>query len=73
MDLGKMTEVTKRLLAKQDKVTSEPENLFHMDGSEPGMSQDVVTEENLQKPTENDSAELLRYHYKFGHVSFARL
>jgi GAG-pre-integrase domain len=33
----------------------------------------VVTDESLQAATKNNSAELLSYHYKFGHVSFARL
>jgi hypothetical protein len=69
----RLEEVVKRLLVKQAKVTSEPENLFDMDGDVQEASPGVVTEETLQKPTENNSAELLRYHYKFGHVSFAGL
>jgi GAG-pre-integrase domain len=69
----RLEEVAKRLLVKQAKVTSEPENLFDMDGDVQEALSGVVTEETLQKPTKNDSAELLRYHYKFGHVSFVRL
>jgi hypothetical protein len=68
-----LEEIAKRLLAKKTKVTSKQENLFDMDGDVQEATPGVVTKETLQKATENDSAELLRYHYKFGHVSSARL
>jgi hypothetical protein len=69
----RLKAVAEKLATKQTAVTSVPENLFHVDEDVQETSPAVVTEETLQKPTENDSAELLRYHYKFGHVSFARL
>jgi hypothetical protein len=54
-------------------LVSEPENLFNVDANSEHNEFRVVTEQTLQKVTENHSAELLRFHYKFGHVSFARL
>ena len=57
----------------QKKYTDQPENMFDLNQDSEEKQADVVTEEEMQKPTENDSAELLRYHHKFGHVSFARL
>ena len=54
------------------KYTDQPENLFDLNQDSEEKQADVVTEE-MQKPTENDLAELLGTHHKFGHVSFVRL
>ena len=51
--------------------TSEPVNMFDLNSN--SEEADQVTEINLQPSTENDSAELLRIHHKFGHVPFQRL
>ena len=51
--------------------TSEPVNMFDLNSN--SEEADQVTEMNLQPSTENDSAELLRIHHKFGHVPFQRL
>jgi len=48
--------------ATNQKFTGEPENLFNLDGTteeEAEPTAEPTSEENLQKPTENDSAELL--------------
>jgi len=47
---------------------NEPVNMFDLNSNDE--EADQVTEVNLQPSTENDSAELLRVHHKFGHIPF---
>ena len=47
---------------------------FHLDGPPMGMlPKPAVIEEEDEMQTTTPTAELLQYHHRFGHVSFAKL